>query len=258
MASVKLQENEVFSNLRIPEDSEFFIRLDGRRFSRLCKLLDAEKPFDVRIARCFVHAARAVYSSGFNPSLCYLCSDEVNLLFQPPPPFNGRVEKLDSVLASIISSGFSLAVNEVFGKKTVAPFDSRVIVTPAELIFEYLAWRQRELNGNYLNAYGYWTLIREGLSPKSAANQLEGLDSAQIAKLITKHEVDLSRKPIWQRKGMLLYRKTAVKYRTDVGKITRSRLEEDWTPPDFASRNGRAAVRRIFSQYKTGKRCAEE
>jgi len=212
----------------------------------------------VRIARCFVRAARAVYSSGFNPSLCYLCSDEVNLLFLPPPPFNGRVEKLDSVLASIVSSGFSLAVNQIFGKRMIAPFDSRVIVASAELILEYLAWRQRELNGNYLNAYGYWTLIREGLNPRNAAEQLEGLGSAQIAKLITKHGVDLSKKPIWQRKGILLYRKTAVKYRTGVGKITRTRLEEDWTPPGFASRNGRSVVRRIFSQYKTGKRSAEE
>jgi len=254
MASIKLEENEVFSKLRIPENNEFFIRLDGRRFSGLCKLLDAEKPFDVRIARCFVRAARAVYSSGFTPSLCYLCSDEVNLLFLPPPPFNGRVEKLDSVLASIVSSGFTLAVNEIFRKRIVAPFDSRVILTPAELIFEYLTWRQRELNGNYLNAYGYWTLIREGLNPRTATQQLKGLNSAEIAKLITKHGVTLSEKPIWQRKGILLYRKTAVKYRIDVGEITRARLEEDWAPPDFASRNGKAAVRRIFSQDRKGKR----
>jgi len=254
MASIKLEENEIFSNLRIPQNNEFFIRLDGRRFSGLCKLLDAEKPFDVRIARCFVEAARAVYSSGFNPSLCYLCSDEVNLLFLPPPPFNGRLEKLDSVLASIVSSGFSLAVNEIFGKKMVATFDSRVILTPTELVFEYLAWRQRECNGNYLNAYGYWTLIREGLNPRTAAQQLEGLDSAQIAKLITKHGVDLSKKPIWQRKGILLYRKTTVKYRTRVEEIKRTRLEEDWAPPDFASRNGRAVVRRISLQNRRGKR----
>jgi len=254
MASIKLEENEVYSNLRIPRNNEFFVRLDGRRFNRLCKLLDAEKPFDMRIARCFVQAARAVYSSGFTPSLCYLCSDEANLLFLPPPPFNGRVEKLDSVLASIVSSGFTLAINEIFGKKIAAPFDSRVTLTPAELIFKYLTWRQRESNGNYLNAYGYWTLIREGLNPRTAAEQLRGLDAAEIAKLIAKHGVDLSEKPIWQRKGILLYRKTAVKYRLGVGEIMRTRFEEDWAPPDFASRNGRALVRRIFSRSRKGKR----
>lgn len=254
MVSIRLEENEVFSNLRIPQNSEFFIRLDGRRFSELCKLLDAEKPFDMRIARCLVGAAKAVYASGFTPSLCYVCSDEVNLLFLPPPPFNGRVEKLDSVLASIVSSGFSLAVNEIFGKKMVAPFDSRVILTPGESIFRYLTSRQRELNGNYLNAYGYWTLIREGLNPRNAAQQLKGLDSAKLAKLIAKHRVDLSEKPIWQKKGILLYRKTTVKYQAGVGEITKTRLEEDWAPPDFASRNGRAVVRRIFSQDRRGKR----
>jgi len=254
MALIKSRENEVFSDLRIPQKNEFFIRLDGWRFNRLCKSLDVEKPFDVRIARCLVHAARAVYSSGFAPSLCYLCSDEVNLLFLPPPPFNGRVEKLDSVLASIISCGFTLAINEIFGKKTAAEFDSRVILTPAELIFEYLTWRQRELNGNYLNAYGYWTLIREGLNPRTAADKLKGLDATEIAELIAKHGVDLSEKPIWQRKGILLYRKTSVKYRPRVGKITRTRLEEDWAPPDLASRNGRALVRQILSQCRKGKR----
>ena len=254
MASIKLEENEVFSKLRIPQNNEFFIRLDGRRFSRFCKSLDAEKPFDVRIARCLVRAARAVYSSGFTPSLCYLCSDEANLLFLPPPPFNGRVEKLDSVLASIVSSGFTLAIDEIFGKRMAAPFDSRVILTPAELIFEYLTWRQRESKGNYLNAYGYWTLIREGLNPRTAAEQLEGLDSAEIAKLITEHGVDLSEKPIWQRKGILLYRKTAMKYWPGVGKVARTHIEEDWAPPDFASADGKALVRRIFSQDRKGKR----
>jgi len=74
------------------------------------------------------------------------------------------------------------------------------------------------------------------------------LDSAEIAKLITKHGLALSEKPIWQRKGILLYRKPAVKYQIGVGEITRTRLEEDWAPPDFASRNGKAVVRRIFSQ----------
>jgi tRNA(His) 5'-end guanylyltransferase len=247
MASIKLEEKEVFSNLRIQQDSEFFIRLDGRRFSGICKLLNAEKPFDLRIARCLLQATRAVYSSGFNPSLCYLCSDEVNLLFLPPSPFNGRIEKLDSVLASMVSSGFTLAVNEIFGNGIIASFDSRAILTPAELIFKYLTWRQRESNGNYLNAYGYWTLIREGLNPRDVAKQLKRLDSAQIAKLIAEHGVDLSKKPIWQRKGILLYRKTVVQYRTAAGEIKRTRLEEDWRPPDFASRNGRLALRRILS-----------
>jgi len=254
MASIKPRESEVFSNLRIPQNNEFFTRLDGWRFNRLCKSLDVEKPFDVRIARCFVRAVRAVYSSGFTPSLCYLCSDEVNLLFLPPPPFNGRVEKLHSVLASIVSSGFTLAISGIFGKKIATLFDSRVNLTPAELIFEYLTWRQRESNGNYLNAYGYWTLIKEGLNPRTAAEQIGGLDAAEIAKLITEHGVDLSEKPIWQRKGILLYRKTAMKYRPGVGKAARTRIEEDWAPPDFASADGRALVRRIFLQDRRGKR----
>ncbi len=250
MTLIKPEEYEVFSKLRLPQNSEFFIRLDGRRFSRLCKSLNAEKPFDVRIARCLVRGARAVYSSGFNPSLCYLCSDEVNLLFLPPPPFSGRVEKLDSVLASVVSSGFTLAVNEIFGKQVVAPFDSRTILTPSELIFQYLAWRQRESNGNCLNAYGYWTLIRAGLNRRAAAAQLEGLDSAEIEKLIARYGVDLSEKPMWQRKGTLLYRKIAVKYRRGFGKVIRSHIEEDWAPPDFSSRIGRTLVHRIFSQSR--------
>ena len=254
MASIKLRENEVFSNLRILQNNEFFIRLDGWRFNRLCKSLDVEKPFDARIARCFVQAVRAVYSAGFTPSLCYLCSDEANLLFLPPPPFNGRVEKFDSVLAGIVSSGFTLAINEIFGKEMAAPFDSRVTLTPAELVLEYLTWRQRESNGNYLNAYGYWTLIREGLNPKTAAMQLKGLDAADIAELVAKHEVDLSEKPMWQRNGILIYRKAARKYWLGVGDIERTRLEEDWAPPIFASRSGKALVHRILLQKRKGKR----
>ncbi|HZD43024.1 MAG TPA: tRNA(His) guanylyltransferase Thg1 family protein, partial [Methanomicrobiales archaeon] len=116
-----MEENEIFSELRIIPP--VFVRLDGRAFHRLSRVLSLKKPFDERFSTAMRGVCTALMEeSGMNPSYAYTFSDEISLYF-PHLPFEGRVEKIDSVLASFAASSLTLAL------ECTSPlsFDARII-----------------------------------------------------------------------------------------------------------------------------------
>jgi len=117
--------------------------LDGWKFKKVSEAINAEKPFDEKFAKCLVFSGKALFIKGFNPTLVYVASDELNVLFLNTLPFHGRVEKTDSVLAGVVSSAFSLSLQKLFGREPVLAFDSRVVIVHNEdKIIDYLSWRQ--------------------------------------------------------------------------------------------------------------------
>jgi len=240
---------ETFAQLMVPPDVPFFIRLDGRRFHAVSEKVNVEKPFDERFARCLVLAARALFHGGFNPALIYVASDEINALFLDAAPFRRRVEKIDSVFASILSSAFSLGLLKFYGKTVVVAFDSRVIIFPPEKIVEYLDWRQKEAWRNHNNAYAYWLLRKEGYRPSEAASRLKGLKTKDIHDFLFRQGINLAQTPTWQRRGILIHRET---YQKPVGNQTviRRRITENWELPLFPSTEGRDLIQQILNWAK--------
>ena len=240
----ELAENEVYSQLKVPKNIPFAVRLDGWKFKSLCEKLGAEKPFDSRIAKCLVTACTHVLRN-FNPSLAYIISDEINLVFIKNYPFNGRIEKINSVLAGLISASFSLNARKIFGKETVACFDCRVVILSDKNLMDYLIWRQRNGWRNHNNAYAYWLLRRLGHSPREAAKKLEKLKSKQIHELLFKHGINTSETPVWQRRGIMIYREA---YEKEVRGITveRKRIVENWNLPLFTTKEGQELIHRII------------
>ncbi|MGC8998654.1 MAG: tRNA(His) guanylyltransferase Thg1 family protein [Candidatus Bathyarchaeia archaeon] len=166
-------KSEIFSKASVPLETPFFMRLDGWKFRALAEHIGAEKPFDERFAQCHVHSGKILLEKGFSPTLVYIVSDELNILFDGKAPFNGRIEKIDSVIPSLVSAAFSLQLQKFFGKKVVAAFDSRIIVTPNdEKILEYLSWRQTNAWRNHNNAYAYWLFRKMGYKPSEIAKKL--------------------------------------------------------------------------------------
>ncbi|MEM3770127.1 MAG: tRNA(His) guanylyltransferase Thg1 family protein [Candidatus Bathyarchaeia archaeon] len=157
-------KNEILSKTSVPPETPFFVRLDGWRFRELAEDVGAEKPFDERFARCLVNSCKVLFEKGFSQTLVYVVSDELNILFDGKAPFNGRIEKIDSVISSLVSAMFSLEVQKFFDKKVFVAFDSRVTVAQNnEKIVEYLAWRQTNAWRNHNNAYAYWLFRKMGL-----------------------------------------------------------------------------------------------
>jgi len=235
-------KNEIYSHITVPNDIPFAVRLDGWKFRSLSKKIETEKPFDERIARCLAASSKQIIKK-FNPIIVYIISDEINMLFVKNYPFDGRIEKINSVLSGLASSTFSLNLKIFFKKAVNASFDSRVIVLSEKSVIEYFAWRQQNGWRNHNNAYAYWLLRKLGYSPKKASKKLKGMKAKEIHELFHNHGINLSKTPTWQRRGILIYKET---YERKGAK--RRMMIENWEPPLFTTPEGENLIRKIIEE----------
>jgi len=196
-----MEEREIFGNLAIVPP--IFVRLDGRSFHRLARRLHLTRPFDERFSRAMAEvSSRLLTESGLSPLFAYTFSDEISLYF-PVLPFRGRVEKIDSVLASFAASALTLALS---ADRPLA-FDGRVILASRDFALEYLAGRQQEAWRNHLNAYCQEALLTRGMRPSEVARRLSGMRSEELHEFMFARGVNLAKTPAWQRRGVLVYRR---------------------------------------------------
>ncbi len=97
------RSREIYAGIKaIPP---LIVRADGRGFKRV--LSDKfEKPYDERFARGMAKAVEIFFeNSGFVPKLAYTFSDEISFFFVHVP-YEGRIEKLDSVIAGFFGKRF--------------------------------------------------------------------------------------------------------------------------------------------------------
>jgi len=240
-----MKNREVFSNLiTIPP---VFIRLDGRSFHRLAQCWGLEKPFDTRFSDAMAAVARRLVSdSGLSPECAYTFSDEISL-YLTDLPFRGRVEKIDAIAASFAASSLTIELES----EHPLSFDSRIIQITPELAVEYLINRQSEAWRNHINAYCQNLLIERGLSRREAAHQLRGMPSREMHELMFRAGVNLAGTPAWQRRGVLVYKKSkSVKgFNPKTGALTdtvRSKVVTERELPLFSSPAGRALLSGIL------------
>lgn len=233
-----MKHRELFSNLvALPP---LFLRLDGRTFHRMAESWNLERPFDTRFAEAMARVTeKLINESGLSPDLAFSFSDEISLYFSRLP-FNGRVEKLDSVCASFAASALTIEM------KSTQPvsFDARIIHVTPELAPEYLIRRQGEAWRNHLNAYCQHAMMKEGMSRKDAAAFLKGKSSQQMHELAFARGINLAHTPAWQRRGILVQKKIySVKgFNPKLGKVVESQRSEVVIVRDlpvFASPEGR-------------------
>jgi len=128
------------SDVEVYTNTPFFIRLDEVGFGRM--LEGFRRPRDVRVHNALIDAA-AVLMKRYSLPLAYIISDEVNVLVYDSNIYSGRVEKIVSITAAIISSHTSLALERPLY------FDSRIIPVNKNEIKEYILYRARIGFNNY-------------------------------------------------------------------------------------------------------------
>ncbi len=218
------RNDAIFSELRVR--APFFVRVDGRGFSKI--LRDFDKPYDIGFARGIVAATRVfMESSGLSPIFAYSFSDEVSLLFLNEP-FKGRVEKLDSVTASYLSSSLSLSLGKVVS------MDARVVPVCRDEILHYLQESQGEAWRNHVFSYGFYALVGEGKNHSEAMEALRNMKESDIHEMLFQRGINLAKTPAWERRGVMVYR-------------SRSRLIDDWDLPLFTTEDGRRFVEDLLS-----------
>ena len=231
-------DNEVYSGVELPS-MPFFVRLDGWCFHRIAKELRLKKPFDKSFSECMVKTASTFFKF-FNPTLAYIFSDEINILFTKHTTFK-RVEKIDSVFAGLASSTLlkELSKKKKIKRESCIAFDCRCIPIEKKDIIGYLIWRQSEAFRNCNNLYAYWLLQKkERLKPREAAKKVEGMKAKELRKLIDRYH-GLKKIPGWHERGVLLYKKVYEKEGFDPikkkkVKVKRLKVFDDWNLPMFA------------------------
>ena len=234
---------EIFSNLKVPCGSKIIIRADGRNFSGLSTLLKLERPYDELFANLMLDVCSDFFVE-FSPKLIFTFSDEINILLSEIP-FNGRVEKLDSVFASFISGSFTkniikyLNYFDITDPSNLKPisFVSRVIPLSDPGVIEYFKNRQNETWRNCLNGYSYWKL-REEYGKSRAVEILNNKKSSELHEILFERGLNMSEVPQWQRRGIGLYKKEiSISGYNPIDKenvtTNRSKIYTDWELPIF-------------------------
>lgn len=133
----------------LPRRTYTIIRLDGKAFHTL--LRKAQKPFDVNFQCAMVDAAVGVCNETMGFRLAYIQSDEISILLTDMKDihteawFDGNVQKIASVSASIATAHFNNNDYVNRGLKVLGYFDARVFTIPDQVEVEnYFIWRQKD------------------------------------------------------------------------------------------------------------------
>lgn len=123
------------------------IRIDGKSFHTYTRGLG---PFDKNVSMAMVKSAHALCNQIQGAQMAYTQSDEISVLvhtykrFELSPWFDGQIQKMTSVAASIAAATFTMNSDRIFGKIKPAYFDARVLVLPEAEVCNYFIWRQQD------------------------------------------------------------------------------------------------------------------
>ena len=197
-----MKEYEVYSSLKVPKNSKIIMRLDGRSFHSLARDLELVKPYDEDFYQVMSDVCRDLLEE-FSPLFAYTFSDEISLVFDKVP-FDGRIEKLDSVVAGFTSSSFALHYNRQFKKPPA--FDSRIIPVNDEDIVRYFRWRQDESWVNCVNSHGI-SYLKTKYPNNEANDKINGMKLNEIHELLFQNGINLNDIETYKKRGIGIYRK---------------------------------------------------
>lgn len=154
----KLREQEMLSVTKIAPDEHFLIRVDGRAFHTFTRGMD--RPFSTPFRNAMKSAAIEVLRH-LKPQFVYFQSDEITYAWTSKStdgythPFDGKVAKLLSVVASLTSVAFYKGCIDagIDVKDKLPHFDARLVdVLPStatiQSIMQPVQWRENDAMRN--------------------------------------------------------------------------------------------------------------
>ena len=197
-----MKDYEVYSSLKVPINSKVIVRLDGRAFHKLASDLKLVKPYDRNFYQVMAVVCEDLFRE-FSPSFVYTFSDEISLLLNNIP-FDGRIEKINSVMAGFASSSFVIHYDVDFKKPPA--FDSRIIPINDEDILDYFRWRQDESWMNCVNSHGI-SYLKTKYSNNEANDKINGMKLNEIHELLFQNGINLNDIETYKKRGIGIYRK---------------------------------------------------
>lgn len=178
----RMIEYERATKYQFTNDSIIVARIDGRGFSKLTK--NMMKPFSIVFTDAMITTAMELVKET-RATIGYTQSDEISLIWHTDNPngqvfFNGKLQKLCSICASIATSVFGTCFNE--GELNApAYFDCRVFTVPSkEEAVNYLIYRQQDATRNSISMAAHAKFGHKKLMHKNTGEQLKMLEDNSV------------------------------------------------------------------------------
>ncbi|MDO5851363.1 MAG: tRNA(His) guanylyltransferase Thg1 family protein, partial [Methanobacteriaceae archaeon] len=197
-----MKNYEIYKEIKTPLTTPIIIRLDGRYFSNITKKIGLKKPFDERLADIFIKTTQDLIKE-FPSEFIYTFSDEINILLTQIP-FNGRIEKLNSIFASYTTGSFIKHLYEYIQDIPIISFDSRIIPINNDIV-KYFQWRQKEAWRNCINGYAQY-ILQQKYNKKETITKLYKLKEPQLHDLLYENNISIKEIPSWQKRGIATYK----------------------------------------------------
>lgn len=183
----RMKAYEAVEDRRLDCRLPIYARIDGRSFSRFTRGM--ERPFDPAMTAAMVAATRGLVGAT-NAKIGYAQSDEISLIWLADEEgsqgfFDGRIQKLASVLASIATAHFTAAICKspvLSGYADRLPhFDCRVLQLPSrEEAANMLLWREMDARKNAISMATRAHYSAKAMHGKSGREMLEMLANAGV------------------------------------------------------------------------------
>lgn len=163
---------------RLLPNTPVLARLDGRAFHTLTR--SARKPFDTRFIDAMEEATKFLIKS-FHVDVAYTQSDEITLAWKKLDLFDGRIQKLASVLASTATIIFNKALSETDYdfRGNVPVFDCRIWNVPTiELAADNFLWREMDATKNSVSMMAHSMFSNK---------QLQGVTTKERRQMLRDH-----------------------------------------------------------------------
>lgn len=180
----RMKKYESVTNTYLIQRMPILCRVDGRAFHSFCKGM--EKPYDKHFMKIMDITTKYLRENIPDCEIAFVESDEITLCLFPyktyatTPFFDGRVQKLCSVISSMATYIFNKTLNDWINypicdiedlpsdyqerveerawadklKDRVGMFDCRVWNLPKEEVLNCLLWRQQDSKRNAINTAG--------------------------------------------------------------------------------------------------------
>lgn len=204
----------------LPRRTYTVIRIDGKAFHTYTKGL--KRPFDELFMEDMNETAKYLCANIQGCKLGFVQSDEISLVLtdfdnlQTDAYFNGNIQKITSISASITTAKFNELRNQRFVSQNggfmkppkLAMFDSRVFTIPSKMeVINYLIWRQQDATRNSI-----LTLAQSLFSHK----EIQGKNMSVLQdKMFTEKGVNWNDLETDKKRGRLIIKKTYVKENTE-------------------------------------------
>jgi tRNA(His) guanylyltransferase len=194
-------------------------RLDGRAFHTYTRGM--HRPFDTCMQAAMAYVTAALVKE-FHAAIGYTQSDEITLVWPKPVLFDGRYQKLTSVLAGYCSAAFIQAARLYLPEKDhVTPcFDCRVFQVPSQQeAIEVLAWREADAVKNS---------VAMAAQSVYSHKQLQGKKRQDMMEMLFQKGINWNDYPVHFKRGIYFKRTTRLQPLTEA---ERSRIPEQHRQP---------------------------